>query len=83
MLYGVPVVASDMDYAKVIKEVGCGYLVDYYDIENISSRIHYLLDNPDYAKLLGEKGKKAVLEFYKWENEKSKLEKILKDIFYK
>lgn len=80
MYSGIPIIASRMQYASIIKENKCGFLVNYDDIDEIASRIIYLLKNPEVANAMGERGKAAIFDKYNFEIEKSKLKRLFGQI---
>lgn len=74
MACGKPVVFSDVPLtADIIRETGCGILVDPHDAKAHASAILYLLEHPEEAHKMGENGRRAVLEKYNWETESKKL----------
>jgi len=69
-----PVLSSDVSIiSSIIRESGCGILVDPYDAAEHARAILYLLDHPEEARHLGENGRKAVLLKYNWGIEEKKL----------
>ena len=63
MAVGKPVIASKVDGIPfMIKEGETGFLFEVGDIETLSARITYLLDNPDISKKMGEKAKKEAIQ---------------------
>jgi glycosyltransferase involved in cell wall biosynthesis len=74
MLAGLPVVASRFPlWEQIVKEAGCGLLVDPLDPEEIAAAIAFLLRNPEEARRMGERGREAVLAQYRWDHEAAKL----------
>ena len=74
MAAGLPVVASDLPVqARVIRETGCGVVVEAFLPEAHAEAIVALLDDPDRARELGEDGRCAVAERYGWENQSERL----------
>jgi glycosyltransferase involved in cell wall biosynthesis len=69
MAAGVPVVASDLPgMAGIVRETGCGVLVDPVDPAAIAGAIGGLLDlSPDAREAIGRKGHAAHLARYNWE----------------
>jgi len=68
-----PIVASDVPLINsIIRETGCGILVDPYDAKAHASAILYLLEHPEEAQEMGRNGQRAVLEKYNWKNEERK-----------
>ncbi|NMA31264.1 MAG: glycosyltransferase family 4 protein [Candidatus Methanofastidiosa archaeon] len=55
------------------KGIYFGICVQPDNVEEISSAIRYLLDNPDVAKQMGQNGRRAVLEKFYWGIEEKKL----------
>lgn len=74
MLCGLPVIASDFpEISKIVKESGCGILVNPSDPVLIYEAICYLLDHPDEAERKGKAGRKIIEERYNWAIEEKKL----------
>lgn len=70
-----PVVATCFGGSKEIVHDGeNGFIVNPYDVKNLSDKIIYLLENPEKAKEFGEKGYKLVVGKY---NFKIMVEKYL------
>jgi glycosyltransferase involved in cell wall biosynthesis len=69
MAAGVPVVASDLPgMAGIVRETGCGVLVDPVDPAAVAGAIKGLLDiSPGARELIGRKGYAAHLARYNWE----------------
>lgn len=81
MICGKPVLASNLPaMGKIVKESGCGVLVNPTNIDEIADRITYLLNHPEEAKKMGENGRMAVEEKYSWERMEERLLNIYKDI---
>ena len=74
MIAGLPVVASRFPlWERIVKDAGCGLLVDPLDPQEIAAAIAYLLRNPDEAQRMGERGRQAALAQYRWDHEAAKL----------
>ena len=74
MSMGLPVILTDKPYArKILEEYNFGICVQPDNIEEITSAIRYLLDNPDVAMQMGQNGRRAILEKFNWEIEEKKL----------
>ena len=70
MAAGVPVIASDFPYWRLlIENKGCGLLVDPLNPSEIGKAIEYVLKNPERAEKMGQRGRKAVVESLNWESE--------------
>ena len=69
MAAGVPVVASDLPgMAAIVRETGCGVLVDPTNPDAIAMAIRGLLELPaDAREAIGRRGLEAHLATYNWE----------------
>ena len=59
MMCGIPVITNIAH--EIIKETGCGILVDYENVKQIKEAIISLRDNPELCTKLGENGRRAFL----------------------
>jgi len=74
MQAGLPIVGPEFgELGFVVREEGCGILVDTTSAEDIAAAIEKLLREPEWARELGERGRRAVIEKYNWELEQKKL----------
>ena len=74
MSCGIPIVASDMDYAKIVNEkYEYGILVNPDDFEQIHNAIETLFSDKELSDRMGNNGRKAIEEEYNWDMEKPKL----------
>ncbi len=74
MAAGLPVIASDFPFWKmIIEENKCGITVDPGDINAIAEAMIYLIENKDQAYAMGQRGRAAVIEKYNWTAEEKKL----------
>ena len=81
MAAGLPVITSNFNLFKdIIEKNKCGFCIDPFDINQISSCINKLIDNPKLALEMGENGRKIVLEKYNWALEEKKLLSIYKKL---
>jgi glycosyltransferase involved in cell wall biosynthesis len=71
MATGVPVVASDLPgMAAIVRETGCGVLVDPADRESIAAGIRRILDAPPAERAeFGRRALAAAHETYNWESQ--------------
>lgn len=71
MSAGVPVVASDLPgMAGIVRETGCGVLVDATDPDAIGAAIRGLLELPaDAREAIGRRGLEAHLAKFNWETQ--------------
>ncbi len=74
MCAGIPVIASDFPvFRSIVKNAGCGLLVNPLDPGEIADAIQYLWTHPGEARQMGERGRHAVEVRYNWANEEKKL----------
>ena len=74
MAAGIPVIASDFQYWRLlIEDVDCAVFVDPKNPTKIGSAIKELVDNKSRAREMGNNGKIAVKEKFNWANEEKKL----------
>jgi glycogen synthase len=75
---GKPVIGAKVGaIPEVIEEDRDGLLVEFGDIEQLTSKMLYLLSHPDLCKELGENGRRKVIERFNWE----KNIEIVEDVF--
>ncbi len=73
MFFGKPLVVSDArPLARVVNEVGCGYVYPDPDADRLADAIVSLAKNA-HRNEIGLRGRKAVLERYNWSVEESRL----------
>jgi len=66
MLYGLAVLATDMEPVKSIVETeGCGIIIPE-DPQKVAQVIVYLYNNREKIIEMGHRGRRAVLEKYNW-----------------
>ncbi len=74
MAAGLPIVVSDFPlWREIIKDIGCGLLVNPLNPQEIAQAIQYLLENPELAAAMGQRVQAAVRTQYNWEIESQKL----------
>ena len=75
MAAGVPVIASDLPgMAEIVRESGCGLLVDPADPDAIAAAARSILDAPaDERRAYGERGLAAAHDTYNWETQVERL----------
>ena len=74
MAVGLPVVVSDFpSWSAIVRESGCGFVVDPTDVGAIRGKIKWLLDHPQEAEAMGERGRDAVRTKYNWTPEGRRL----------
>ncbi len=71
MAAGVPVVASDLPgMADIVRETGCGLLVDPTDPDAIATALRRILDAPESERRAwGDRGLAAAQSTYSWERQ--------------
>jgi glycosyltransferase involved in cell wall biosynthesis len=75
MMCGIPLI-TNMEQELVNKEVNCGIIVDYNNVDELKKAIVLLRDNPELRKRLGDNGRKAFVQKYNWNNMEKKLYEI-------
>jgi glycosyltransferase involved in cell wall biosynthesis len=78
MMCGLPIITNIAH--EIVKDTGCGIIVEYDKLEQIKKAIISLRDNPELRKRLGDNGRKAFLEKYNWTIMEEKLYKIYEDL---
>lgn len=74
MSAGLPIIASNFPLLKqIIKDVGCGLVVDPLDIKALAAAMRWILEHPADAEAMGQRGRQAVLRIYNWDVEAGKL----------
>ena len=81
MAMGIPVILTDMPYARAINEE-CDFalLVDPEDAGAIQEAIRKLLGDPELARRLGDNGRRAIRERFSWEREEETLYRLYDEI---
>jgi glycosyltransferase involved in cell wall biosynthesis len=65
---GKPVIGAKIGaISEVIEENRDGFLVEFGDVEQLTSKMLYLLNHPDLCKEMGENGRRKVVERFNWE----------------
>jgi glycosyltransferase involved in cell wall biosynthesis len=75
MLAGLPVIVPDfgVEVAGIVREAGCGLLVDPSDSGAVANALGTLARNPEERRRMGDNGRRSVLEKYNWEAEAKEL----------
>ncbi len=77
MQFGIPIVGPAFgEVGQVVREEGCGLLVDTTNPQEVADAIIWLLESPDKARFMGERGREAIHNRYNWEIEKRKLLRV-------
>jgi glycosyltransferase involved in cell wall biosynthesis len=53
--------------AKIVEEVGCGWVLPSDSPEKLASAIHWFYLHPEESSVMGERGRRYVEEFLSWE----------------
>lgn len=78
MMCGLPVITNIAQ--EIVKDTGCGIIVEYDNEEQIKEAIVRLKDNPEFREKLGENARNAFLQKYNWTNMEEKLFKIYEEL---
>jgi glycosyltransferase involved in cell wall biosynthesis len=75
MLAGLPVIVPDFGavVAGIVRDAGCGLLVDPSDSGAVATALGTLARNPAERRRMGANGRRSVLEKYNWEAEAKQL----------
>ncbi|MEO0078761.1 MAG: glycosyltransferase family 4 protein [candidate division WOR-3 bacterium] len=78
---GLGVVASDFpELGRVVRETGCGWLVDPTSPDAIAQTVDKVLSNPEECIRRGRLGRDAVLRLYNWQVAESALLRAYEEI---
>lgn len=78
---GLPIIASDMShYNEIMEKNNCGFCINPFDIDAITDKVRYLINNDQIAEEMGLNGRNAIEKYYNWENEEKKLIELYKTI---
>lgn len=67
MAAGLPVVASNFPiWREIIDSAGCGIVVNPLDLDEITTAMQWILDNPDEAEAMGARGRQAIERDFNW-----------------
>lgn len=81
MQMGLPLICTDFKlWKEIIDEEQCGICVNPHNINEITSAIKYLLDNPNQAEIMGRNGQEAIKNKYNWISEEKKLYDLYNNI---
>jgi glycosyltransferase involved in cell wall biosynthesis len=76
---GKPVIGAKVGaIPEVIEEGRDGLLVEFGDVEQLTSKMLYLLNHPDLCKEMGENGRRKVVERFNWEKNIEIVENVFK-----
>jgi glycosyltransferase involved in cell wall biosynthesis len=81
MMCGVPIITNVAH--ELIKEVDCGIVLEYNNLDQIRNAIVILRDNKELRCRLGNNGRKAFLEKYNWSVMEQKLYRIYDTLLLK
>lgn len=79
ILCNTPVIVTG-GCGELIKEIKCGYLVKYGDVNELKEKMKYVFDHPDEAKQLVENGKNYICENLAWDDVVGKIEELYSKI---
>jgi glycosyltransferase involved in cell wall biosynthesis len=76
---GKPVIGAKVGAIPEVIEGGKdGLLVEFGDVEQLSSAILYLLNHLDVCKEMGEAGRRKVMDKFNWQKNIGKIEDVFK-----
>jgi glycosyltransferase involved in cell wall biosynthesis len=78
MMCSIPLI-TNMEQ-NLVREIECGIIVEYNNINQVREAIIRLRDNSELRKKLGENGRKAFVEKYNWDNMEKKLYEIYNNL---
>ncbi len=68
MFFGVPILTSDIDFARYVCEDAALYF-DFWNLKDVMEKICDLRDNPELRRVLADNGRRRVSAFFKtWES---------------
>lgn len=81
IMCGIPVIVSEnTGCGQIIKDIGCGLLVQYGDVVDLHDKMRYLLENPEKGQELVRVGQNYIPDNLSWENIIEKIETIYNSI---
>jgi glycosyltransferase involved in cell wall biosynthesis len=81
MMCGIPIITNAS--ADIVKELDCGIIVSYNDVDEIRTAILTLRDNTALRRKLGLNGRKAFLEKFNWLKMEEELFKLYERLLRK
>lgn len=80
-LCGKPVIGARAGaLPEVIREGIDGYLVDFGNVDDLTQKILFLLDNPDISREFGKAGKEKTLNNFTWKQVVKKTEDVYQSV---
>jgi len=74
---GKPVIGARVGaIPEVIEDQKDGLLVEFGNVDQLTSAIGDLLDHPDRGREMGERGRQKVIERYNWQNNIAEMERV-------
>lgn len=74
---GTPIIVTkDCGCGELVKEGECGFVVNYNNLDELSSKINYLLKNPEVGFKMVDNGKKYIKNNLLWNEIVMKVEKL-------
>lgn len=81
MACGVPVVVSDFPgMADLVREAGCGIVIQPENHRELAESVRYLYENPQERELMGRRGIGAVIREHSWDKRAEDTSKILESM---
>lgn len=83
MAVGLPVIVSNSPYnRKMIEATGCGLCVNPHNVDDITTAITELLDNPQRGLAMGEIGRDLVVRELSWTTQEKKLLQLYNELSF-
>ncbi|MBA7620188.1 hypothetical protein ES703_27533 [subsurface metagenome] len=61
------IVTDDCGCGELVREIHCGYLVKFGDVNGLKEKMRYVLENPEEGKKMVEIGKKYIIKIFTWD----------------
>ena len=81
MMFGLPVILSDQEmWRDLVEKYRCGLCVKAGNIEDVASKIKYVIQNKEEAFEMGKRGQAAVISEFNWDTQEKTLLEIYKNL---
>ena len=78
MMGGIPIITNLSP--QFVNEIGHGIIVEYGNLDEITTAIKRLRDDLAFRKKLGNNGRRAFLERYNWGNMEKRLYEVYESV---
>lgn len=79
ILCNTPVIVTE-ECGEFIKKAGCGYLVEYGDVNDLKEKMKYLLENPEEETNMVKRGKRYIEENLTWDKVIMKFDEVYENV---